>query len=114
MWNDDKPVDNPVELCKPILAGGRLVLLFSKPADAASGNARFEIALKTGDHVKAVTRTTVVKGVEREVRFTTTRHTLRFELPWQAVEKNEAGMEDPKSPWVYITVECIRPIKTWN
>jgi len=114
MWNNDKPVDHPAELCKPILAGGRLVLHFSKPADTASGNAKFEIALKARDHVKAVTRTTVVKGVECAVRFATTRHTLRFELPWQAVEKSEAGMEDPKSPWAYITVECIRPIKTWN
>jgi hypothetical protein len=113
-WDEGKPVADPIASCTPILAGGRLVLLFCQPTGAAAGTARFEIALRRGEEVRAVTRTSLVKGLERAVEFAAAGRALRFDLPWGAVEKNEAGMEDPRSPWAYLTVECVAPMRTWD
>lgn len=107
-------IDGASLLLKPILAGGRMVFLFARPIDTPEGSVTFEIPLRTGEHVKALTRTTLVRGVERAVRFETINKTLKFELPWIAVTKDEAGMDNPKSPWAYITIECTKPMTTWG
>ncbi len=114
MWNDGNVIDSSTSECKPMLAGGRMIFIFTKPSDADSGTAKFEIPLRTGEYVKALTRTTWGTGVSRAVRYTTNNKTLSFDLPWVAGEKDAAGMDNTKSPWAYITVECISPIGTWE
>ncbi len=114
MWNDGTVIESPISACKTILAGGRMVFIFAKPSAADSGTAKFEIPLRTGEYVKALTRTTLATGVSRAVRFTTANRTLSFELPWVTGENDELGMDNLRSPEAYITVECISPIQTWE
>jgi hypothetical protein len=96
----------------PILCGGRLVMIFRPDREDADGVARVSVRLKPSEEVKAVRRTTLVKGIESPLEFRVAGGLLRFDVPWKKVALTEREIDDPLSPHCYITVECARPIES--